>query len=273
MSDHCALHYRLVFEETSINEKPEKEGILGEVYQTFYWDQNSTKHFRQGMQRCEKELKDWLEMPETEAENIASSFTNIIQKIAQSGGIEKKRLSKSKTGDNPNWFDSDCRDAKTELRELGKLVKHKSNDSGLRATFREKKGKFKKLTRKKKKEYVENTIKGMSLSKKQGKAFWKYLDKLGNKQTTSYVKNISPGRWQKYFKNILRDEQEVTYLQDCHEKGPLDSEITSKELHDASYEYVSPQLLLILDKILSDTWRNAGRKGRSSTGYLRKSTI
>ena len=77
------------------------------------------------MQRCEKELKDWLEMPETEAENIASSFTNIIQNIAQNGGFEKKRLSKSKTGDNPNWFDSDCRDAKTELRKLCKLIKHK----------------------------------------------------------------------------------------------------------------------------------------------------
>ena len=46
VSDHCVLHYRLVFEETSINEKPEKERILGEVYQTSYWDQNSTKHFR-----------------------------------------------------------------------------------------------------------------------------------------------------------------------------------------------------------------------------------
>ena len=30
---------------------------------------------------------------------------------------------------------------------------------------------------------------------------------------------------------------------------------------------------IVVDKILSDTWRNAGRKGRSSTGYLRKSTI
>ena len=82
---------------------------------------------------------------------------------------------------------------------------------------------------------MENTIKRMSLSKKQGKAFWKYLDKLSNKQTTNYVKNIPLSRWQKYFENILCDKQIVTYPQDCQEGGPLDYEITSEELNDASY--------------------------------------
>ena len=59
------------------------------------------------MQRCKKELKDWLE---TEAENISSSFTNIIQKIAE--GVSKR---KSKTGDNQTWFDYPT----TQPRNLG----------------------------------------------------------------------------------------------------------------------------------------------------------
>ena len=159
------------------------------------------------MRSCEKDLEDLLEIPETEAENIANSFTTIMHKIAQKGGIQKKKPANIKTGDNPIWFDSECRDAKTELRKLGKLVKHKPNEIDLRASLYDKKRKFKKLTKKKKKQYTENTIKRMSLSKKQGKAFWKYLDKLSNKQSSSHIKNIPPSRWQKYFEKILCDEQ------------------------------------------------------------------
>ena len=75
------------------------------------------------MEICEKDLKDLIEIPETDAKNIASSFTNIVLKIAKNGGIQKKKIGKGKTGGNSYWFDSDCKTAKKELKKTREVSK------------------------------------------------------------------------------------------------------------------------------------------------------
>ena len=237
VSDHCAMHYCLMFARNpSTGEAKQVDAqTKGSIYQKFYWGKNSTELFKKGMTSCDNDLKGFLEIPVLEAQEIAFSFTNIILKIAECGGIRKGKNGKGKTGNNPNWFDSDCIAAKNELKKLGKSVKHKPNEIGVRAILNEKKRKFKKLIRNKKKVYVEKTIKGMSANRKQGKLFWKYFDKLENKETTDYISSISPKKWETHFKNILGDGHEVAYPNDCPEVGPLDYEITSEELNNASY--------------------------------------
>ena len=80
------------------------------------WNQNRTENFKKGMQRCKKDPKGLIEMPETDAKNIAPAFVNIVLKITKNGGIQKKKICNWKTGKNPNWLDSNCITAKKEMK-------------------------------------------------------------------------------------------------------------------------------------------------------------
>ena len=73
----------------------------------------------------------------------------------------------------------------------------------------------------------------MSLSKKQGKAFWKQLDNLDtSREKINWIKSISNSNWQKYFENILSHDQPV---KDSEEAGALDFQISCEEPKEASY--------------------------------------
>ena len=75
----------------------------------------------------------------------------------------------------------------------------------------------------------------MKMKKKDQKLFWKLLDRLHPKKDV-YKNCISGERWNKHFKNILRDKiREPKYPHDSLEEGPLDYAITSEELSKASY--------------------------------------
>ena len=76
----------------------------------------------------------------------------------------------------------------------------------------------------------------MALNRKNSKTFWKLLGRLKEKDKNDlFINKISAHKWKSSFEGILRNEIEPECPPDSYEKGPLDFEITIKELNEASY--------------------------------------
>lgn len=77
----------------------------------------------------------------------------------------------------------------------------------------------------------------MNYSKKDGKIFWKLLDKIEQKQDDTIFKQGIPGqKWISHFKSIFQDPKgRSTLPQNTTEIGNLDYEITDEEINAAGY--------------------------------------
>ena len=106
----------------------------------------------------------------------------------------------------------------------------------VRTKLYEEKRNFKKLIRKKKRVYKKGVLHKMNLNKKNGKIFWKLLEKLDlNKTDKNFLTSIPMNKWTKHFRNILKGSKEPIYPYDCIDVGPLDFTITLEEMQDAAY--------------------------------------
>ena len=78
----------------------------------------------------------------------------------------------------------------------------------------------------------------MQWNKKDGKIFWKLLNKLDNKKNDNMFKEkISGETWNSHFKSISnkKQDQNNTFPPNAEEKGPLDYEISMEEIKFGSY--------------------------------------
>ena len=106
------------------------------------------------------------------------------------------------------------------------------------------------MVRKNKNEYKKSLIEKMHISSKTDtKKYWKLLENF-NPQAKSNINNISSEDWVNYFESLFCDKgsNEIPHTTD---KGPLDFEITEKELMDAS-SLLNPGKSPGLDSILNE---------------------
>lgn len=76
----------------------------------------------------------------------------------------------------------------------------------------------------------------MALNRKEGKLFWKSLNKLDNKKSNeTFTSTISPESWINQFKETLISSKEPIYPTNSVEQGPLDQDIILEELKEAAY--------------------------------------
>lgn len=77
----------------------------------------------------------------------------------------------------------------------------------------------------------------MNYSKKDGKKFWKLLDKIEQRQDdTIFKKGISGHKWVSHFKSILQGpDRNHTLPKSTTKKGILDDEITEEEIKLSAY--------------------------------------
>ena len=232
ISDHCALHIRLNFSVPKKLATPVKD-TKNEIYKSFYWDENSNVKFNRGLEKCENELEQIMNVPVNNTRTISTLFTNMVYKITK---MENIKLKIKRKPTNQKWFDNECIKEKQKIKHIGKCVKKEPENIRLREGLNDSKRIFRKLTNVKKGKYRENLVKTMHLSKGEGKKFWKSLDKLDfSKNMNDYVDKISIDSWREHFNSIYCDEQEPIYPPDCNDEGPLDHEITMEELIEASY--------------------------------------
>ena len=193
---------------------------------------DSREKFIRALAACENEFNkiDRLDIKDTE--NILSTFTNTITTAVHKAQIKKKGQKTKKS----IWYDNECIRAKNELNKLSNQLKKQPYDVELRQGVFLQKKKYLKLVRNKKRKHKEQVVKDMALNRKNSKMFWKLLGRLKeNDKNDLFINKISAHKWKTSFEGILRNEIEPECPPDSCEKGPLDFEITIKELNEASY--------------------------------------
>ena len=231
ISDHCATHFQIALHNPEIWENLSKQTTF--EYSSLFWGSDISKKFTNALKEYENVLNSVYDASEID---MRSQFTNTLLKIADIAGIKPIRKRKSKKDNNPLWFDRQCRVTKNRLRHQANLVKKHPYNTNQRIKLFEEKRKFKSLVRKKKRQYKEDTITNMTLNRKNGRKFWKLVDKLDlQKKNYDFLSSIPTEKWENHFNSILRGGNEPAYPPDCTDKGPLDYEITSEELENAKY--------------------------------------
>ena len=121
------------------------------------------------------------------------------------------------------------------MQNLGKQIKRDPSNVGLRTKVYEEKRIFKKLVRKKRSDYNDKVLEHMNFNRKNGKKFWKLLDKLNlNRDDKHFVSNIPMDKWTNHFSKVLKGAKEPNYPSDCSDIGPLDFEISTEEMNEAA---------------------------------------
>ena len=78
------------------------------------------------------------------------------------------------------------------------------------------------MIKRKKKNYKLNTIRDMSLKRREGKKFWKSLNKLGSfKSDEAFISKISAENWLKHFQDTLIGTKEPVYPTNSTIEGPM----------------------------------------------------
>ena len=231
ISDHCCTHFQIANQKAGKGENLIK--LPAGEYSSLFWGSDSSKKFTDALNENENVLNS---IENENAIDMRTQLTNALLKIADSAGIKPMRTRKLKNNKDPLWFDRQCRITKNNLRHQANLVKKDPHNTNQRIKLFEEKRKFKSLVKKKKMQYKEDTIKNMTLNRKNGRKFWKLLDKLDlQKKNNDFLSSIPTEKWENHFNGILRGGKDPVYPTDCTDCGPLDYEITAEELEDAKY--------------------------------------
>ena len=96
---------------------------------------------------------------------------------------------------------------------------------------------LKKTVKRKELNYKNTIMEQMNHSKKDGKKFWKLLDRLERKNDdTSFKKRILSERWTSHFKSVFQSQRmNLPLPRDTAETGFLDYEITEEEIYLCAY--------------------------------------
>ncbi len=231
ISDHCALHFTICC-KNDVNLNTNTQKTLEPAPKQFFWGKDSREKFISALSESGNELNQLESLDIRETENILSLFTGTVTGIAHKAELKYK---KAKTKSSP-WYDNECIQTKNRLRYLSNMLKKHPYEVNLREKVFFQKKKYTKLVRSKKRKHREQVIKDMALNRKDGKTFWKLLDRLKeNPKNDFFINRIQEQKWKNTFEGILRNENEPIYPPDCSDVGPLDYEITLEELTEGSY--------------------------------------
>ena len=148
----------------------------------------SSEKFLRAVKANEKDLEDLTDPSVVCPEDLREQFTKTVLGISHSAGINKRGRKKPNSDQDPAWFDIECKLMKKKIRQQGKQLKREPYNKSVHTKLNEEKKNFKNLIRKKKMVYKKGVLHKMNLKKKNGKIFWKLLDKLDlNKADNFFV--------------------------------------------------------------------------------------
>ena len=167
---------------------------------------------------------------------LVRDLTDFLLEAAERGNIKSIRVKHNKTI-NPPWFDNTCTQIKSEIRLLGKLIKTDPNNQIFKIKLSKLKQELKTRVKDNKMCYKKDILQKMEMSKKDSKLFWKYVNKLEEKNDGNNFKEaITEERWLSHFKGITScKDSEQHFPQNTMNEGELDYEITLDEIKMAAY--------------------------------------
>ncbi len=133
-----------------------------------------------------------------------------------------------------NWFDDECKQAKTDIHHQVKLLRSNYNHqprSIILKNLQETKKKFQLLKKEKKNIQSETTIKSITQAS-NSQTFWKEIKKFRRRPTEPPPK-ISKEKWHKHFSHLFRESPEAELNLQGENCTPMDDPITPAEYKTA----------------------------------------
>ena len=155
LSDHCALTFSLEIANSSLEQDKTKLYSLPGKY---IWDVKAKTSFTKELEKAKTQndlhsISDKISQNTSKDDCISSviQLYNLLVNISQVAGIKTKKKRASGMAKNHKiWFDKECADKRSELRELGKQASREPKSSQTKLDLNFEKKTFKKFVQRKK---------------------------------------------------------------------------------------------------------------------------
>ena len=239
LSDHCPLQYQI-----KLNPNRKKTAAPPEMQKLpprCKWDDQTKESFLETLNsnKMKQIFETTLRQENLPPEDAISELSSALLECANcdiSIGDNQHIKPRSKNSNDQPWFDKECRATKKKINTLANQLKRHPQDTSIRENLFFTKKSFKNMTKRKKIAYKKNIIEQMHLTKTGDiKKFWKLLNKLDldTMKNKNSAAEISPAEWMDHYTNLLQSTNEGKIPDNPNDSGPLDYEITTKEMMDA----------------------------------------
>ena len=270
-SDHCPIALTLLMSDFQTSEVISSQSGLDQnktgdklnpLPVKYIWDANSGDSFRKGLAlpAIDKQIRDFLNEDIQNDQNGIDQATENINNIFTSAAEAslRKHLSFSKKKSTPRivrkkrWFDRDCISLRQDVAKAGRSLRKSPFDARLRIHYFSILKMYKRLIKRKKKEYVRSLVTNiMDASHHNPKVFWNTLKFLrgdiSQTQQPSQGADIQPEDWLKYFKKLNEiPEAEGTdpYINEINDE--LRNLESSTTFSDLDYRITHRELVTVL---------------------------
>ena len=240
LSDHCPLLFMLEIQKST--DVPKGKLPTKEAPKQYMWKEGDSERFTEALSTPEFDeiLTEILNANPANPNSIVNPLTEALLKAAEKAGVKRKTHVRSISSTDPPWFDFTCKQIKSAIKSVAKNVRRDPKNQDLKNELGKLKKQLKKTVKRKKKVYQEEILKKMNLNRKDGKQFWKLLEKIDHNESNEIFKVAVPDeKWVSHFKSVLQSTQSLTegneIPSNSAERGTLDYEISNEEILRASY--------------------------------------
>ncbi len=261
LSDHCIVNTSFVCGNNSYA-RGEETVNQEDLHPGFVWNEASINSYKKNLRKLcnEVKIKALLNTHISNPSNLAGEIRDILWRNTELSDLRKRKQDEAHTKSEP-WFDKECSDCKKDISNLGKKLAKNPSDQTIRTSVSSAKKYFRKIALAKKRRYKRNIVNDLEMKKSRGKAkdFWKTLRKISPKNKSDTVQPTLT-EYMHHFKTISNSTRSQDIPEPSKDAGPLDFEITLKELLDASsknlvsgksfgFDYISNEMIKALVEV------------------------
>lgn len=265
LSDHCNI--TLYLRRTHSNESHRQPSHLLKLQPPYKWTNNSTENYQNAIESqtikllLEKFILNTYSQNKLGINLALSDITKIFHQSASMCNLKNKSSKRKPKNTKEMWFDSECKNIRTTVRNLSNQKHRDPDNEELRHQYHEALRLYKQTLRVKKEEHTEQLFQAMEESINTSN-FWNNWNTLYRPQQEDLV--IQNGNiWRTHFENLykttetnparneLKTKLEILKENIKDNQNPLDFPITVNELTDRLHA-LKPNKACGIDGILNE---------------------
>ena len=185
----------------------------------YKWSKDTAQKFTMALSSPEaatglQHILDW-NADSVSVDKFVDYLTNVMLTAADKAGIKSTKVARSRltnckakgiSRNNKNWFDSECKSLRKNLKNVGSNLHNNPFDKMLLNEFRSLRKRYKSLLNKKKRVHRLQIMHQLEqLQSRDPQKFWNLFDKLRSFNKQSHLTTISNAEWVNYFSKLVNN--------------------------------------------------------------------
>ena len=233
LSDHCIINTTILMSDPLKRITTQKMNPI-DLHPGFKWDEISTEKFQESLMLpyFKSKFEALLNSVSLKPSELAQELKSILLENTEIINVKVKKTQIDQNSEA--WFDTECKKLKNEVRSLGNKLRKAPKDPVIRMSLFAMKKSFKRTILSKKRNYKTKVLSDLDAKRQDGnqKEFWKIFRKISPKNKRETVRPSLANFFQ-YFKDLSNSPRPQDTPPTSNINGPLDFEISPKELEDA----------------------------------------